>query len=218
MSPPIHIAPSLLAADFSDLRTELASAQDAGADRLHLDVMDHHYVPNLSFGPPVIAALRAHSRLPFDVHLMVTPVEPLIEASLRAGADRISIHPSTAHDLGAVIAAIRNGGAEPSLALKFTEPIAPILPYLHDIADVLVMSVEPGFGGQSFQPAALEHLRTLRAHAPDLSLSVDGGITLETAPAALAAGATTLIAGTSFFRARNRAQMIVALRSCSTPS
>jgi ribulose-phosphate 3-epimerase len=216
----VVIAPSLLAADFGRLREEVASVTGAGADWLHFDVMDGHFVPNISFGPLVLAALRPHSPLPFDVHLMITPVDPFIAAFAEAGADHILIHPEAGPHPHRTLQLIRSLGKKAGVVLNPGTPIESIA-WLLDLADiVLVMSVNPGFGGQKFLPSQLPKIAALRrmidGGARSIALAVDGGITSATAAEVLAAGADTLIAGTSVFGAPDRAAAISALRG--TPS
>jgi ribulose-phosphate 3-epimerase len=216
----VVIAPSLLAADFGRLREEVASVTGAGADWLHFDVMDGHFVPNISFGPLVLAALRPHCALPFDVHLMITPVDPFIAAFAEAGADHILIHPEAGPHPHRTLQLIRSLGKKAGVVLNPGTPIESIA-WLLDLADiVLVMSVNPGFGGQKFLPSQLPKIAALRrmidGGARSIALAVDGGITSATAAEVLAAGADTLIAGTSVFGAPDRAAAISALRG--TPS
>ncbi len=212
----VTIAPSLLAADFGRLREEVSAIEAAGADWLHLDVMDGHFVPNLSFGPTVLAALRKHTKLPFDVHLMIAPVDPYLDAFIDAGADHILLHPEAGPHLHRSLQHIRAAGKKAGVVLNpATSP--DVLHWALDLVDiVLVMSVNPGFGGQSFLPSQLPKIAQLRAmiDAADhpIALAVDGGVTAKTSPDILAAGADTLIAGTSVFHAPNYAQAIAALR------
>jgi ribulose-phosphate 3-epimerase len=212
----ITIAPSLLAADFGRLREEVSAIEAAGADWLHLDIMDGHFVPNLSFGPTILAALRKHTRLPFDVHLMIAPVDRYLDAFIDAGADHISLHPEAGPHLHRSLQHIRAAGKKAGVVLNpATSP--DVLSWALDLIDiVLVMSVNPGFGGQSFLPSQLPKIAQLRriidAADHPIALAVDGGITPKTAPAVLAAGADTLIAGTSVFHAPDYASAISALR------
>ena len=213
---PIVIAPSLLAADFGRLREEAASIARAGADWLHLDVMDGHFVPTLSFGPLVLQALRPHVALPFDVHLMITPADPFIAAFAEAGADHISIHPESGPHPHRTLQLIRSLGKKAGVVLNPGTPIESVA-WLLDLADiVLVMSVSPGYGGQRFLPSQLPKIAALRRMIDEsgraIALAVDGGITPATAAAVVAAGADTLIAGTSVFAAQDRAAAIRALR------
>jgi ribulose-phosphate 3-epimerase len=212
----IVIAPSLLAADFARLREEVAAIEAAGADWLHLDVMDGHFVPNISFGPLVLAALRAHTRLPFDVHLMISPVEPYIEDFAKAGADHILVHPEAGPHLHRSLQLIRSHGKKAGVVLNPATP-ADAVTWVRDLVDiVLVMSVNPGYGGQSFLPDQLPKIAELRRMIDQtgrrIALAVDGGISPHTAPEALAAGADTLIAGTAVFGAPDYAAAIAALR------
>jgi ribulose-phosphate 3-epimerase len=212
----VVIAPSLLAADAGRLREEMLSVIQAGADWLHFDIMDGHFVPNISFGPHVLAALRPHATLPFDVHLMITPVDPYVAAFANAGADHILIHPEAGPHPHRTLQLIRSLGKRAGVVLNPGTPVESIA-WLLELADiVLVMSVNPGFGGQQFLASQLPKIAALRrmidASGRPVALAVDGGIAPETAASVLAAGADTLIAGTAVFAASDRAAVIAALR------
>jgi ribulose-phosphate 3-epimerase len=212
----VTIAPSLLAADFGRLREEVSAVEAAGADWLHLDVMDGHFVPNISFGPTVLAALRKHTKLPFDVHLMIAPVDRYLDAFIDAGADHISLHPEAGPHLHRSLQHIRAAGKKAGVVLNPATAAEAIVWALDLIDIVLVMSVNPGFGGQSFLTSQLPKITQLRkmidAADHPIALAVDGGVTSNTAPDILQAGADTLIAGTSVFRATDYARAIAGLR------
>ena len=213
---PIIVAPSLLAADFARLGEEVAAIAAAGADWLHLDVMDGHFVPNISFGPVLIKALRRHCALPFDVHLMIAPADPYLTAFAEAGADHISVHPEAGPHLHRTLQAIRALGKKAGVVLNPATPIETIA-WAMDLVDiVMVMTVNPGFGGQAFIDNQLGKIAALRAliDASDreIALQVDGGVTLKTAPAVIAAGADTLVAGTAVFATPDYAAAIAGLR------
>jgi ribulose-phosphate 3-epimerase len=212
----VTVAPSLLAADFARLRDEVAAVEAAGADWLHLDIMDGHFVPNISFGPPILSSLRPLTKLPFDVHLMISPVDPYIPAFADAGADHLIVHPEAGPHLHRTLQLIRLHGKRAGVVLNPATPTESVAWVLDLVDIILVMTVNPGFGGQEFLPSQLPKIAALRrmidASGRSIALSVDGGITPETATPVIDAGADTLVAGTAVFGADDYAAAIAALR------
>lgn len=214
----VRVAPSILAADFCRLGEEIARVEAAGAEVLHIDIMDGHFVPNLSVGPPVVASVRAVTGMPLDVHLMLTDPDRYIEPFLKAGADHITLHIESHGDMAAMLARIHAAGASAGLTLRPGTPAAPLEPYLDQVDLILVMTVEPGFGGQSFMDNQLDKIRTLRTwidrRRRPIHLEVDGGISRDTAPLAVGAGCEMLVAGNSVFRAAEGVAAAMASLRC----
>ncbi|MBQ9336695.1 MAG: ribulose-phosphate 3-epimerase [Lentisphaeria bacterium] len=211
----VLVAPSLLAADFAFLANEVQRIEEAGADLLHLDVMDAHFVPNLTMGPALISSLRKHSSLPFDTHLMLADPLKYVKPFVDAGSDHITFHVESDNDPLEVIAAIREQGASVGVSIKPKTPASAVASLLEKVDLVLVMSVEPGFGGQSFMSEVVPKITELRAMAnrvnPRLHIEVDGGIGGKTAPVVVTEGANMLVAGTSVFRAPDAAAAVQQL-------
>ncbi len=203
----IKISPSILSADFTKLGNEIKRLEDGGADLIHIDVMDGHFVPNLTIGPPVIKALRSYSTLPFDVHLMITPVHKYIEDYARAGADIITIHPETTDNLESSINLIKKLNKKIGLSLNPDTPIDTIKKNLSSIDLVLIMSVYPGFGGQKFIPEVVNKIKELKnikkKQNIEFDIEVDGGINFDNSKLVIAAGANILVSGTTIFKENN---------------
>ena len=208
MQKPVRIAPSILSADFASLGDEVRAITRAGADYIHVDVMDGHFVPNITIGPGVVKAIRKSSKLPFDVHLMISPVDPYIEAFAEAGADIITVHQEAGPHLHRTLQLVKSLGKKAGVSLNPGTPASAVFEVLEDVDLVLVMSVNPGFGGQKFIPGSLDKIAALReaidATGRDIDLEVDGGIDPVTCKAATDAGADVLVAGSATFKGGRR--------------
>jgi ribulose-phosphate 3-epimerase len=214
----IKISPSILSADFSILGDEIKSLEQAGADLIHIDVMDGHFVPNITMGPPIIKMVRKFTKLPFDVHLMISPVEKYIKAFADAGSDIITIHPEATDNLKRAVSTIKSLGKKAGVSLNPKTPISALMDVINDIDLILIMSVNPGFAGQSFMSEVLPKVTELRKMINEkklkIDIEIDGGINFETAPLAVKAGANILVSGTTIFSGSLK-DNIQKLRNCA---
>ena len=203
MTNKIKVSPSILASDFSKLGDEVAAIAKAGADYIHVDVMDGHFVPNISMGPSIVKSVRGKTSIPFDVHLMIDPIEPYIDDFIKAGADIISIHPEANDNIEKCIDKIKSNNVKAGLAINPDTNWEVVIPFLDKLDMIVVMSVHPGFGGQKFIPSALEKLKLLRKKIdethPHIDLEIDGGVNFDNIDSILKAGANVIVAGTTTF-------------------
>ncbi|SPP63941.1 ribulose-phosphate 3-epimerase [Nitrospira lenta] len=222
MSSSVLISPSILAADFVRLADEIAAVEQAGADLLHIDVMDGHFVPNLTIGPPVIESIKKVTKLPLDVHLMITNADTFIPEFVAAGANYITVHVEACPHLHRTIQSIKERGVKAGVTLNPATPVSVLQEILADVDLVLVMSVNPGFGGQKFIPSVLKKIVAIREMLDRLQsralLEVDGGVKPDNAAQIIAAGATVLVAGSAIFASRDYAGTIAALRTAGQPA
>lgn len=218
MAQNIKISPSILSADFSILGDEIKSLEKAGADLIHIDVMDGNFVPNITMGPPIIKMVRKCTKLPFDVHLMISPVEKYIKAFADAGSNIITIHPEATDNLKRAVGTIKSLGKKAGVSLNPKTPISALMDVINDIDLILIMSVNPGFAGQSFMGEVLPKVTELRKMINDkklkIDIEIDGGINFETAPLAVKAGANILVSGTTIFSGSLK-DNIQKLRNCA---
>jgi ribulose-phosphate 3-epimerase len=222
MARPILIAPSILSADFARLADEVAAVERAGADILHIDVMDGHFVPNLTIGPPIVAALRKVTKMPLDVHLMITNADDFIAEFAEAGADYLTVHVEACPHLHRTVQSIKEHGVKAGVTLNPATSLTTIEDILPDVDVVLIMSVNPGFGGQKFITSSLQRITSVRAMIDRIGsralLEVDGGVKIDNAAQVLAAGADVLVAGSAIFSSRDYAATIAAMRSVGQPA
>ena len=207
------VAPSILSADFSALRSQVQMVENAGSQYIHIDVMDGHFVPNLTLGPCVVESLRPHYKAVFDVHLMIENPEKYIESFVKSGADIITVHYETAKDMNALIKQIKSFGVRVGITINPPTPVDVLLPYIDDVDMVLIMTVNPGFGGQSLIEECLDKIRFLRQKYPKLDIEIDGGVKLENIDKVIDAGANIIVAGSAVFNAKDPEMVVKTIKA-----
>ena len=207
------VAPSILSADFSKLREEVQMVEKAGSEYIHIDIMDGHFVPNLTMGPCVVSSIRPHSKAVFDVHLMIDNPEKYVESFAKSGADILTVHYESTNDMKALIKQIKDLGVKVGITINPPTPVEVILPYIDDVDMVLIMSVNPGFGGQSLIEDCLDKIKFLRANYPDLDIEIDGGVKLDNLDKVMESGANIIVAGSAVFNAENPEDVVKAIKA-----
>ncbi len=207
------VAPSILSADFSKLREEIQMVEKAGSEYIHIDIMDGHFVPNLTMGPCVVSSIRPHSKAIFDVHLMIDNPEQYVESFAKSGADILTVHYESTKDMKALINQIKSLGVKVGITINPPTPVEVILPYIDDVDMVLIMTVNPGFGGQSLIEECLDKIKFLREKYPELDIEIDGGVKLDNLDKVMESGANIIVAGSAVFNAENPEEVVKAIKN-----